>query len=110
MSVLTFKGGVHPIEGKELSKAVAVRKIQPDGEVVLAMGQHIGAPAVPCVEVGQYIFVDQMVGRGDGFVSANIHSPVSGNVKAIEPRVLANGMKVMCVVVENDGNYEQVID
>ncbi len=110
MSVLTFRGGVHPIEGKELSKSAAIRKVQPKGEVVLAMGQHIGAPATPLVNAGEYVFVDQMIGRGDGFVSANVHSPVSGNVKAVEPRTLANGTTINCVVIENDEKYEQVMN
>lgn len=110
MSVLTFLGGVHPIEGKELSKSVAIRSISPKGEVVLAMGQHIGAPATPVVSVGDYVFVNQKVGNGEGFVTANIHSPVSGNVKAIEPRMLANGNKVTCVVIENDEKYQSMDD
>ncbi len=107
MSVLTFKGGVHPIEGKELSKSVAIRSIQPKGDVVLAMGQHIGVPATPIVSKGDYVLVNQLVGRGDSFVSANIHSPVSGTVKAVEPRLLANGTKVNCVVIENDEKYQE---
>lgn len=45
MSILTFKGGVHPYDGKELSKDVAVRKVLPKGEVVIPVAQHIGAPA-----------------------------------------------------------------
>ena len=109
MSVLTFLGGVHPIEGKELSKSVAIRSVSPKGDVVLAMGQHIGAPATPVVSVGDYVFVNQKVGNGEGFVTANIHSPVSGNVKAIEPRMLANGNKVMCVVIEND-DLKQILN
>lgn len=108
MSVLTFKGGVHPKDGKELSKSVAIRKIQPKGEVVLAMGQHIGAVATPIVSVGDYVLVNQMIGMGEGFVSANIHSPVSGNVKAVEPRMMFNGTKVLSVVIENDEKYEEV--
>lgn len=110
MSVLTFKGGVHPIEGKELSKSVAIRSIQPKGEVVLAMGQHIGAPATPIVNVGDYVLVNQKVGNGEGFVTANIHSPVSGTVKAIEPRMLSNGNKVMAVIIENDEKYQMLED
>ena len=50
MSILTFKGGVHPYDGKELSKDVAVRKVNPGKEVVIPVSQHIGAPAVPVIE------------------------------------------------------------
>ena len=54
MSILTFKGGVHPYDGKELSKDVAVRKILPEGELVFPVSQHIGAPAKPVVEAVSY--------------------------------------------------------
>ncbi len=108
MSVLTFKGGVHPKGGKELSKTVAIRRVQPKGEIVLAMGQHIGAPATPIVKVGDYVLVNQKVGVGESFVSANVHSPVSGTVKAVEPRTMLNGTKVMSVVIENDEEYKEI--
>jgi len=107
MSVLTFRGGVHPKEGKELSKSVPIRKVLPGKEVVLALGQHIGAPASPTVAVGDYVLVNGKVGAAQGAVSANIYSPVSGVVKAIEPRMMANGLKVNCVIIENDDKYEK---
>ena len=47
MSVLTFRGGVHPKDGKELSKAKAIEKLNPTGEIVIPLSQHIGAPANP---------------------------------------------------------------
>ena len=61
MSILTFKGGVHPYDGKELSKDVAVRKILPEGEVVIPVSQHIGAPAKPVVEIGQRVLKGQLI-------------------------------------------------
>ncbi len=108
MSILTFKGGVHPYDGKELSKDVAVRKIKPDGEVVIPLAQHIGAPAVPTVEVNEHVLKGQLIAKASGFVSANIHSSVSGTVKKIEKRLVPNGSKVLSVIIENDGLYEEV--
>ncbi len=107
MSILTFKGGVHPYDGKELSKDVAVRKILPEGELVFPVSQHIGAPAKPVVEVGERVLKGQLIAGADGFVSANIHSSVSGTVKKIEKRLVPNGSKVLSIIVENDNLYEE---
>lgn len=107
MSILTFKGGVHPFDGKELSKDVAVRKILPKGEVVIPLSQHIGAPATPVVEVGQRVLKGQLIAEASGFISANIHSSVSGTVKKIEQRLVPNGSKVLSIIIENDEQYEE---
>lgn len=107
MSILTFKGGVHPYDGKELSKDVAVRKILPEGELVFPVSQHIGAPAKPVVEVGERVLKGQLIAGADGFVSANIHSSVSGTVKKIEKRLVPNGSKVLSIIIENDNLYEE---
>lgn len=109
MSILTFKGGVHPKDGKELSKDVAVRKITPGSEVVIPVSQHIGAPARPVVEVGQHVLKGELIAKASGFVSANIHSSVSGTIKKIEERLVPSGVKVLSVVIENDGAYEEYV-
>ena len=108
MGLLTFKGGLHPYDGKELSKDKPILEYLPKGEMVYPVSQHIGAPAAPCVAKGDRVLVGQRIAEAAGFVSANIHSSVSGTVKAIEPRVTVSGAKVNCIVVENDGEYEQV--
>lgn len=107
MGLLTFKGGLHPYDGKELSKDRPIAAYLPKGELVFPLSQHIGAPAVPCVAKGDRVLAGQRIADAGGFVSANIHSSVSGTVKAIEPRVTVSGAKVSCIVVENDGQYEQ---
>lgn len=107
MSILTFKGGVHPYDGKELSKDVAVRKISPGKELVFPVSQHIGAPAKPVVEAGQRVLKGQLIAEAGGFVSANIHSSVSGTVKKIEQRLVPNGSKVLSIIIENDELYEE---
>lgn len=109
MSILTFKGGVHPYDGKELSKDIPTRQIYPDGEVVIPVAQHIGAPAKPIVNVGDRVLVGQKIAEANGFVSANIHSSVSGTVKKIEQRLVPNGSKVLSVIIENDEQYEEFI-
>ena len=108
MGILTFKGGVHPYDGKELSKNSPVVKYLPKGDMVYPLSQHIGAPAVPLVEKGDRVLMGQKIAEGQAFISANIHSSVSGTVKSIEPRLTATGMKVNAIIVENDGLYEAV--
>lgn len=72
------------------------------------LSQHIGAPAVPLVAKGDRVLMGQKIAEGQAFISANIHSSVSGTVKSIEPRLTATGMKVNAIIVENDGLYEAV--
>lgn len=108
MSEATFRGGVHPYEGKELSSDLPIKTVMPKGELVFPMSQHIGAPATPVVNKGDHVLVGQKIGEASGFISANICSSVSGTVKAVEPRMLLNGSTATCVVIENDGNYTGV--
>ena len=108
MAKLTFKGGVHPYEGKELSEAALSRDLQPGKTLVFPLSQHIGAPATPVVKKGDRVLRGQKLAEASGFVSANIHSSVSGTVKMIEPRLMASGSKVDSIVIENDGQYEEI--
>lgn len=109
MSILTFKGGIHPKDGKAMSKAKAIKTLTPKGEIVIPLSQHIGAPATPCVEVGDRVLVGQKIGEAAGFISANVHSSVSGTVKKIEPRMIASGAMVNSIIIENDDTYEEYI-
>ena len=104
----TFRGGAHPYEGKELSMDSPIQVLEPKEELVFPMSQHIGAPATPVVAVGDTVKMGQVIGEASGFISANIVSSVSGEVKAIEPRLLSSGAKATCVVIANDGNYDPV--
>lgn len=99
----TFKGGIHPSDGKAATEKKAIVDLAPAKEMVFPMVQHIGAPCTPCVQVGDAVVVGMKIGEGQGFVSAPVHSSVSGTVKAIEPRRHPNGNMVQCVIVENDG-------
>ena len=108
MGLATFKGGIHPYEGKELSMSKPVSVLQPKGEMVFPLSQHIGAPAKPLVAKGDHVLVGQKIGEPGGFISACVISSVSGTVKALEPRMVANGAMVPSIIVENDGKYETV--
>lgn len=103
----TFKGGVHPYEGKELSKDSPIREVLPVGELVYPLSQHIGAPAKPVVAVGDEVLMGQMIAEANGFVSSPIFASVSGRVKAIELRRTATGDMVNSIVIENDEMYTE---
>lgn len=107
MGLLTFKGGVHPADGKSLAKDQPIKELLPVGDLVYPLSQHIGAPANPIVAVGDHVLKGQKIAEAGGFVSAPIYASVSGTVKAIEPHFNATGSKVNCIVVENDGAYEE---
>ena len=108
MARLTFRGGVHPYEGKELSQDRMAEEILPGKIVIYPLNQHIGAPAKPIVAKGDRVLKGQKIAEAAGFISANIHSSVSGIVKVIEPRMTVAGVKAESIVIENDEQYEEV--
>ena len=108
MSKLTFLGGIHPSDGKKLSKDRPIKAVLPKGDLVYPLSQHIGAPAKPVVSKGDHVLTGQMIAEAGGFVSAPIYASVSGTVKAIEPRRVVTGDMVESIIIENDGLYEEV--
>ena len=107
MAKLTFLGGIHPYDGKDLSKDKPIVTVLPKGDLVYPLSQHIGAPATAIVAKGDRVLVGQKIAEATGFVSAPIYASVSGTVKAIEPRRVVTGDNVMSIIVENDGQYEE---
>ena len=108
MARLTFIGGIHPYDGKNLSKDKPIKAVFPKGDLVYPLSQHIGAPAKPIVEKGDHVLTGQKIAEAGGFVSAPIYATVSGTVKAIEPHRVVTGDSVMSIIIENDGLYEEV--
>lgn len=98
----TFKKGVHPYEGKELSKDCPIQCIEAETVMVYPLSQHIGAPAKAVVAKGDRVLKGQLIAEAGGFISAPVYSSVSGTVKTIEQRLVVNGNMVDCIVVEND--------
>lgn len=107
MALLTFKGGIHPDDGKSLAKDKAIVDVKPQGDLVYPVSQHIGAPASPVVAVGDRVLRGQKIAEAGGFVSAPIYASVSGTVKAIAPHLNPTGGTVNSIVIENDGEYEE---
>ena len=108
MAFLTFKGGVHPYDGKELSKEKPVKEFLPGKELVYPLSQHIGAPAQPVVKKGDKVLAGQKIAEMGGFVSAPIHATVSGIVKDLKKVRNNVGAMVDAIIVENDESYESV--
>ena len=95
-------GGVHPVEGKEPTEHKPLVRFPEPKVAVFPLSMHLGAPATACVEVGEYVKVGQKLGEQAGFISAPIHSSISGTVIAIEERPHATRGTCLSVVVEND--------
>lgn len=101
-----FKGGVHPHPNKQLTEGLAITEMPAPAVVYVPLVQHIGRPAKAVVEVGQAVKAGQLIAQCDGPIGANIHSPVSGTVRAIEPRPTPSG-RVEHIVIDNDGRGEE---
>lgn len=103
--VMTFpRGGVHPEGSKDRTQRMPIQVSEPPAEVAVLMAQHIGAIAAPVVKKKDRVRKGQLVGQAQGYISANIHAPVSGTVKAVETRTYSvTGMPVPAVIIENDG-------
>lgn len=108
MSKGTFKGGVHPYEGKELSMDKPTVKLLPGKELVYPMSQHIGAPSKPVVAVGDHVLMGQKIAEASGFVSVPISASVSGTVKDIKPTLTVSGSIVDAIYIENDEKYTPI--
>ena len=107
-----YYGGVHPSEHKEFSEGKDLVTFPAPSVAVIPMAMHLGAPANPVVQVGDYVKVGQMIGEAAGFISAPVHASVSGKVIAIEDRPHANRGMCQSVVIENDGTdtvHESVV-
>ena len=98
-----YYGGVHPSEHKELSEHKGLVRFADPKIAVFPMSQHLGAPANPIVQVGDYVTVGQKIGDPSAFISAPVHSSISGTVIAVEDRPHASRGQCLSVVVESDG-------
>jgi len=103
MKFFTFKGGVHPPYNKELSMDRSIQKAEVPDKLIVPLVQHIGAPCSPKVEVGDTVKEGQVIGEAQAFVTAPVHSPVSGKVKKIEKTLHPLGQPMLSVIVEPDG-------
>ena len=100
----SFKiGGIHP-PGNKISKNSPITVAPLPDRVVVPLSQHIGAPATPCVAKGDHVKVGQLIGPSSGFVSANVHSPISGVVTAVDSLPDGAGLRKPAIVIEREGD------
>jgi len=104
MKLRTFKlGGVHPPENK-MTADIPVVPVGIPQRVSVVLSQHLGVPAVPMVAKGDKVKVGTLIGEAKGFISANIHSPVSGTVFKIDGVMDATGYRKDSVIINVDGD------
>ena len=83
MGLFTFKGGIHPNDGKSLAKDKAIVSVLPIGDMVYPLSQHIGAPAMPIVNKGDTVTVGQKIAEAREGLSVAIHCSIDGVVDKV---------------------------
>ena len=97
-------GGIHPPENK-ITTDKAIVSIPPHGTVAIPVTQHIGSPAVVVVNKGDSVKTGQLIAAGKGYVTANVHSSVSGKVNRIDTLVDSTGYKQTAVFIDVEGDH-----
>ncbi|MFZ0255448.1 MAG: electron transport complex subunit RsxC [Gammaproteobacteria bacterium] len=97
-----FRHGVHPAQYKAQTVDLPIQRLPFGHRYVLPLGQHLGVPAQPVVSPGQQVHRGQLIAQPGGFVSASLHSPVTGRVCAIEPRRNVDGSLQLAIEIEAD--------
>ena len=98
-------GGIHPPENKHQSLTLPIGELPIPEKLVVPLSQHIGAPASPCVAVGDSVLKGQKIATTTGPISVAVHAPTSGTISAIEERPIAHssGMSAPCIEITKDG-------
>jgi Na+-translocating ferredoxin:NAD+ oxidoreductase subunit C len=100
----TFKGGIHPPENKKLTENLPITDFLLPDTVYLPLNQHLGSPATPLVQAGDVVIEGQKIAAASGFISANIHSPISGTVRKIAPVPYVLGKNMTGIIIDRDKN------
>lgn len=109
MRKLTFPlGGIHPVERKDATRNKPSANAIIPSRCIVPLQQHIGAPAELLVEEGDQVGEGMLIGKAQGFVSANVHAPVPGTVTEIKSIYLPSGVRSDAVVIELEGEFERL--
>ena len=104
MTIKTFSfGGIHPAENK-LSAGKPIEALPIPSYVSILLSQHLGSPSEPVVQKGDEVKVGQLIAKSTGFVSANIHSSVSGKVEKIDDVIDVSGYRKKAVIIKTEGD------
>ena len=107
-TVWDIPGGIHPPERKDLSNRGPIQPAPLPARLILPLSQHLGAPAEPCVAVGERVLKGQKIADAQGTVSVPLHAPTSGMVGFIGPQPYphVSGMNAPAIVIDSDGQDE----
>ena len=97
-------GGVHPSDNKQWSKGSAIETMELPDVVSIPLAQHIGAPATAIVAKGDKVVTGQLIAEATGFMSANIHAPISGTVTAVDMQPNGQGLRQMMITIKREGD------
>lgn len=104
-------GGVHPSDNKQWSKGSAIEVMELPDVVNIPLSQHIGAPATAIVKKGDKVVVGQKIAEATGFMSANIHAPISGTVTAVDLQPNGQGIRQMMITIKREDDvWDEAID
>lgn len=105
----TFKGGVHPHEQKELTENLPFEVIPNPKQIIIPLTQHLGKPAKPIVKKGSEVRAGEIIAEQDGFISAPVHSPVSGKVSKISSGANVAGFPKDAIIIEANETNDIVL-
>ncbi len=97
-------GGVHPSDNKHWSNTKQIEVLELPDVVSIPLGQHIGAPATSVVAKGDKVLTGQLIAEATGFMSANIHSPISGTVASVDMQPNGQGLRQMMITIKREGD------
>ena len=110
LNVWDIHGGIHPPERKELSNRAPIQRMPLPARLIVPLAQHLGAPAEPCVTLGEQVLKGQLIAEASGFVSTPVHAPTSGTVSFIGPQPYphVSGMTATAIVIDSDGRDQWI--
>jgi len=110
LNVWDIHGGIHPPERKELSNRAPIQRMPLPAQLIVSLAQHLGAPAEPCVTLGEQVLKGQKIAEASGFVSAPVHAPTSGTVSFIGPQPYphVSGISATAIVIDSDGRDQWI--
>ena len=103
----TFERGAHIPHYKETTEREAIQDLPLPKELIIPLKQHLGAPNQPLVAAGEKVTAGQKIGDSEAFVSAPVHTGLSGVVRVIEKRATLTGEMVDCVIIDVDSNQPE---
>ncbi len=96
-------GGIHPNDRK-IAKDCPIEVLPVPSKVYISVAQHLGAPATPVVKAGDTVKAGQIIAEPAGFISAYVHSSVSGTVKSVGPRKDLAGNYAIHIEIDVEGD------